>query len=330
MTSFPGQSRRRFLQTLGFSAAALLTQGAVPRSLARAASRHEHLFLFGDWGAMDADPQQHVAATMEAYAKQQGIQPAALVLLGDNFYGQLDGGVSSPRWETQFEQMYPPSAFPGPCYALLGNHDYNLEPGGKCEAQLAYATAHAGTRWTMPAKWYRFDFPQAEPLATFLMLDSNYQKATAEKLSLTPEERAAQAVWLRAELAKPRTAPFLIVCGHHPLYSNAGDSKILIQEWDELFRQNGVHTYFCGHIHDLEHLEFSGHPTSFVVSGGGGTTLRNSLDEKSTAQNQFGRGVHGFTHLEMAPGRLTIRHLGVDGMQLHAFTKSVDGNVRPV
>jgi hypothetical protein len=329
MIPVPQQNRRQFLQTLGFSAAALLAQGAAPRMCAQTTARHEHLFLFGDWGAIDVKPQEHVAATMAAYAGQQRIQPSALLLLGDNFYGKLDDGVNSPRWQTQFESMYPPAAFPGPCYALLGNHDYNVEPAGKAEAQLTYAAAHPGTRWTMPAKWYRFDFPQKEPLVTFLMLDSNYQKATPEKLSLTQEERVAQAAWLRAELAKPRTAPFLVVCGHHPLYSNAGDGKVLIGEWDGLFREHGVHAYFCGHIHDLEHLEFAGHPTSFVVSGGGGTTLRTSQEQKSSAENQFDRGVHGFTHLEISRDRLTIRHLGVEGVQLHAFAKRVDGSIEP-
>jgi hypothetical protein len=330
MTSYPQQGRRQFLQTLGFSAAALFAQGAAPRALAQTASQNEHLFLFGDWGAIDAVPQQHVSATMAAYAKQQSIKPAALLLLGDNFYGQLDGGAQSPRWQTQFESMYSQADFPGPCYALLGNHDYNVEPAGKAEAQLGYAAAHPGTRWTMPAKWYRFDFPSVQPLVTFLMLDSNYQKATPDKLSLTPEERVAQAAWLREELAKPRTAPFLVVCGHHPLYSNAGDGKALIAEWDELFREKGVHAYFCGHIHDLEHLEFAGHPTSFVVTGGGGTTLRKGQELKSTAKNQFSQGVHGFTHLEINRDRLAIRHLGVDGVQLHAFSKGADGKVQSI
>lgn len=322
------QKRRHFLLTLGFSAAALLAQGTLPRAWAQATRQNEHLFLFGDWGAIDAEPQQHVSATMASYARQQRIQPAALVLLGDNFYGRLDEGIQSPRWETQFEQMYPKADFPGPCYALLGNHDYNVEPAGKAEAQLGYAMAHPGTRWTMPAKWYRFDFPKVNPMVTFIMLDSNYQKPTLEKLSLTAEERSAQAEWLRAELAKPRTAPFLVVCGHHPLYSNAGDSKALLTEWDGLFREHQVHAYFCGHIHDLEHLEFAGHPTSFVVSGGGGTTLRKTQDEKSTAKNEFSQGIHGFTHLEMNPDQLIIRHLGVNGVQIHAFSKHRDGSVQ--
>jgi tartrate-resistant acid phosphatase type 5 len=321
-------SRRQFLQTFSFSAAALLAGRFDLRAAAQADARAEHMFLFGDWGAQGSiDPQQQVARAMAGYASEQGIRPSALFLLGDNFYGQLEGGVSSPRWQSQFEAMYPPSQFGGPCYALLGNHDYNVEPAGKTEAQLAYAAAHPGTRWTLPSKWYRFDFPAVRPLVTFLALDSNYQKATAEKLSLTPEERVAQAQWLKAELAKPRTTRYLVVCGHHPLYSNAGDSPALIAEWDALLREHAAHLYFCGHIHDLEHLEFAGHPTSFVVSGGGGTTLREKQTTKSSALNHFGQGVHGFTHLEVSDARLVIRHLGADGKQLHAFAKAPQGAV---
>lgn len=324
----PVHSRRQFLQTFGFSAAALLAGRFDLRAVAPADSGAQHLFLFGDWGALGSiDPQAQVAQAMASYASHQGVRPTALMLLGDNFYGQLDGGVSSPRWRTQFEDMYPPAQFSGPCYALLGNHDYNVEPAGKAEAQLGYAAAHPGTRWTMPAKWYRFEFPQERPLVTFLFLDSNYQKATPEKLSLTPEERAAQAEWLRAELSRPRTTRFLVVCGHHPLYSNAGDSPTLIAEWDALFRQHAAHVYFCGHIHDLEHLEFEGHPTSFVVTGGGGTTLRAKQTTESSALNHFNQNVHGFTHLEVHEQRLVIRHLGADGNQLHAFSKTPAGKM---
>lgn len=286
-----------------------------------------HLFLFGDWGALDPEPQRKVAAAMTAYAKHHAIAPEALFMLGDNFYGQFDGGVDCLRWQTQFEEMYPASEFKGPCYALLGNHDYIAEPAGKGDAQLAYAAAHPGTRWTMPAKWYRFDFPQVQPLVTFIALDSNYQKAAGEKLSLTMEERAAQAQWLRAELARPRSTPFLVVCGHHPLYSNAGDGQVLIGEWDALFREHAAHLYFCGHIHDLEHLEFDGHPTSFVVTGGGGTTLRTKDDHTSTAANRFAQNVHGFTHLEIAAERLVVRHITVDGKEVHAFAKRPTGAV---
>src|SRR6266478_8232157 len=59
-----------------------------------------------------------------------------------------------------------------------------------------------------------------------------------------------------AELAKPRTTPFLAVAAHHPLYSNGRhrDNPMLIAQWDSLLRRHNVDLYLSGHDHDLQHL----------------------------------------------------------------------------
>ena len=55
---------------------------------------------------------------MKNFVDNRKIKPGALFLLGDNWYGTLLNGVSSTRWQTQFEQMYPTSHFPGKAYAV--------------------------------------------------------------------------------------------------------------------------------------------------------------------------------------------------------------------
>jgi hypothetical protein len=219
--------------------------------------------------------------------------------------------------------MYPASSFPGPCYALLGNHDYDDEPKIKLEAQLAYAAANPGTRWTMPSKWYAFDYPAVNPLVKFIALDSNYKNRVE---SLTPEEIAGQLEWFKAELAKPRTAPYLVVMAHHPLYTNGihGDDQALIKDWDQLLRDHKAHFYFCGHDHDLQHMEFEGHPTSFVISGGGGARVR---EIKELRHGPFGMAVYGFSHLQINKDRLIVRHLDANRKQLHALSKTPDGKM---
>jgi hypothetical protein len=268
---------------------------------------------------------------MRQFSLDHQLKPAALLMLGDNFYGKLDGGINDPRWKTQFEDMYPKTSFDCPCYAVLGNHDYIIQPATKADSQLEYAKKE-GTRWTMPNKWYRFALPAVDPVVTFIALDSNYQNASMGKTtSLTPQERKAQLAWLKEELAKPLTTPFLIVYGHHPLYSNGphGDSPALIKQWDALFREHRVHVYLCGHDHDLQHLEFSGHPTSFVVSGGGGANL-TELKLHAEERGPFAQRMSGFTHLQATKERLIVRHLDASGKALHAFAKRPDGTVSPV
>lgn len=325
-------SRRHFLkQTFVFSAAAALARGATFRAAAEPVGQGDHLFAVGDFGSNDSK-QLAVATGMTRYVEDMKVKSEGLLLLGDNFYRKMEGGVTSARWRTGFEQMYPPSHFPGPCWAVLGNHDYHDNEGGE-KTQLAYAAATPGTRWTMPAKWYRVDFPETNPLITFLCLDSNLPaiSGTRSKLtgrhraSLTATEQADQLAWLKGELAKPRAA-YTAVVAHHPLYTNGkhGDDKHMIAYLDSLLRQYRVQFYFCGHDHDLQHLEFDGHPTSFVVSGAGGARL---YDLDKNERGPFAQKVYGFNHLHMSPEQVMVRFLDANRKLLHTFTKTPEGKV---
>ena len=319
-------SRRRLLKTV-FCSSAALSLNLRPSILEAAEGEDQHLFMIGDFGSMEP-PQQAVANGMKGYIERLKVKPEWLMLLGDNFYKPMPGGLKSPRWKTGFEDMYPATVFPGPCPAVLGNHDYHDNAGGE-QVQLAYAK-QGGTRWTMPAKWYRQDLGS---LVTFLFLDTNLRSVSGssknkdgkvvKKNSLTAEEEAAQWAWLKDELAKPR-APFTIVAGHHPVYSNGqhGDTKELVKTLAPMLQDSGVHLYLCGHDHDLQHLELEGLKTSFVLSGGGGARVREL--KNTTRKMPFGTAVYGFSHLQINPQRLIVRHLDANANQIHAFEKKLN------
>jgi len=324
--SVPTLSRRRFLQQSFFFSAAF-TLGARGNLFSEAEETHLvdlNYLMIGDWGYDKTRVNQvAVAKGMQRYVETKRLKPDGLFFLGDNFYGPFKGGTHCPRWKDDFEDIYPASAFPGPCWAILGNHDYDDEPVDKLQAELTYAKAKPGTRWTMPAKWYRLDLPEKKPLATLLMLDSDYHNSVA---SLTPDEKATQLKWLVAELEKPRTTPYLIVMGHHPLYSNGhhGDDAALIADWEPLFKKYKVQFYFFGHDHDLQHLEFENHPTSFVGSGAGGANL---YEIQKPERGPYSGEVFGFTHLQMNKERILVRHFDPDLKQVHAFSKSPEGKM---
>ncbi|WP_260705443.1 metallophosphoesterase [Edaphobacter flagellatus] len=327
-------SRRGFLrQSFAFSALASL--GSLPSLAMKQASSQgaSNWLLVGDWGYEKFEAQTAVAAAMKKYVHQQSLKTDALMMLGDNWYGDLVGGVDSPRWKTQFEEMYPASVFNCPAYAVLGNHDYQRMPESKVAAELAYAK-RPGTRWKMPARWYRFEFPAVKPLVTVLALDSNMPRplgaqAKGVNFTLTDAERLEQLAWLKAELEKPRTTPYLIVMAHHPIYSNGphGDHKVLIADWEPLLREHKVHLYFAGHDHDMQHLEFDGHPTSFVLSGGGGADLY-TLEIDEAKRGPYAAKIYGFSHLEITPEWLTLRHIDSEGRLIHGFRKSPSGEMR--
>src|SRR5687767_845672 len=150
-----------------------------------------NLLAMGDWGSAGSR-QREVAGAMSRYITSANRKFDAMVLAGDNFYVTLDGGIHDPKWKTMFEDMYDPKVFDFPFYVALGNHDYQLD---RHMVEFAYAQANPQSRWKMPARWYRVDFPQEDPIVTVLMLDSNF--------SIMGEYAwNNQMKWLRAELAK--------------------------------------------------------------------------------------------------------------------------------
>jgi tartrate-resistant acid phosphatase type 5 len=330
-------SRRRFLrQSFAFSALASLGSFSGLADSVPADPAGAQLLVLGDWGYENPAAQSQVAAGLRAYAKQHSVQPQALFMLGDNWYGELAGGAASTRWQTHFEEMYPASDFPCPAYAVLGNHDYQRWPESKVDAELEYARSGrnggAATRWTMPARWYRFEFPAKDPLVTFLALDSNMPRADGKQglgrdFTLTPEQQAEQLAWFEAELKRPRTTPFLGVIAHHPVYSGPhGDHPVLIRDWDPLFRKYGVDLYMAGHDHDLQHLEFEGHPTSHFLSGGGGADLYPLMVDPAQ-RGPYGQKVYGFSHISVTRQLMTLRHLDQNGNTVHAFTRTASGKI---
>jgi tartrate-resistant acid phosphatase type 5 len=326
-------NRRRFLrQSFAFSALASFGSLSCLADSAKSDPAAAEMLVLGDWGYDDYKAQSQVAAGLRAYSKQHSVHPQALLMLGDNWYGELAGGAGSPRWQTQFEQMYPASDFPCPAYAVLGNHDYQKWPESKVDAELEYAR-NGRTRFTMPSRWYRFEFPAKNPLITFLALDSNmpkdgYKEWFGKDFTLTPQQQAEQLTWFEAELKRPRTTPFLAVMAHHPVYSDGphGDHPVLVREWDPLFRKYHVNLYLAGHDHDLQHLEFEGHPTSVFLSGGGGADLY-TLKVEASQRGPYAQKVYGFSHISVSPRQMTLRHLDQNGKTLHAFTKTPEGKV---
>ena len=88
-------SRRRFLrQSFAFSALASLGCFSAAAASLPSDPAAAQLLVLGDWGYEDKTAQSQVAAGLRAYAKQHSVRPRALLMLGDNWYGELAGGAA--------------------------------------------------------------------------------------------------------------------------------------------------------------------------------------------------------------------------------------------
>lgn len=283
---------------------------------ARTLTTHErqlNVLVLGDWGT-GGRSQRAVAEGMRRYAASWTGPPIdAVILTGDNFYTELKS-VEDARWAALFEEMYDPEALPAPFYPVLGNHDYESD---KAEVQLAYSRERPASRWDFPARWYRLDLPPDRPIATVLMLDTNIG-------DLGEARWEEQLGWLREELARPRETAWLIVVGHHPLFSGGihGGHEELRETVGPMLIEAGVDFYLAGHDHTLQHVEVPGWPMSFVVSAGGGAGLRG-LHTRDLGP--WLASMYGFVHMRLGERSADVIFLDRHGRPVHSFSRKARG-----
>jgi tartrate-resistant acid phosphatase type 5 len=273
-----------------------------------------NLLSMGDWGTGQPE-QKKVAVAIENYVKTAAVPFDAMLLVGDNFYMKIPGGMDDPVFQTVFEKVYDPAILNFPFYVALGNHDYQ---DGKDLSELGYSKAHPESRFKLPARWYRVDLPPVHPQVTVLMIDS-------DKDSLSKQQWADQKKWMDIELAKPR-GNWTLCCAHHPLFSNGGhgDNGVLQQEWGPLFVKYNVDFYVCGHDHDLQHLQIPNWFTSFLLVGGGGADTKLMRHDD---RGPMSRLTHGFANLTFTGDLATVRYINDEGKTLHLFTRDKSGKV---
>ncbi|MGH7150418.1 MAG: metallophosphoesterase, partial [Planctomycetota bacterium] len=184
--------------------------------------------------------------------------------------------------------------------------------------QLDYAKRNPGSRFKMPARWYRVDLPGDRPLVALIALDSNPGR-------LKKERWAEQTGWLEAVLPKAAEVPWTVAFAHHPLFSDSahGDDEDLQRDWGPHFKRHGVDFYLAGHDHALQHLQMPEWATSFLVSGGGGYDTYEIEEERAA----FARSAHGFVHLQFTAERCRVTFVDPEGKTLHRFERTRAGKV---
>ena len=289
--------------------------------------------MIGDTGGLGTPGIQHQVVTQMAaqYAEAIEDQPSFLYHLGDivYHYGEAE------HYEAPF--LSPFENYPGPIYAIAGNHDSDINPDSEdhYDSLEAFYTAFCNTcpktiyfgkdtqrksqvqpnvYWTMEA-----------PLATIIGLYTNVPKYG----SIRKEQRS----WFIKELqnaAKLSAEKAIIVSLHHAPYSadtNHGSSLNMIEFLESAFEEAVVKPdiVFSGHVHNYQRFSkhyIDGKTVPFVVAGAGGFDELHTLadptdpayDTQSPILNQvqldnYCDNKHGFLKIaiEKNPFSFTIK-----------------------
>ena len=244
--------------------------------------------MVGDTGSPDntANIKQIAVEMAKQYQVKSEDRPGFLFHLGDIVYHHGE----AERYDAQF--FTPFNEYPGPIFAITGNHDSDVNP----DSLIDYQSLDAFTRVFCDTTSKPVDFSGGNgrksmiqpnvywtlkmPLANIIGLHSNIPKYGI----ITDEQRK----WFLDELVAAnleRSAKALLVCLHHAPFSadtNHGSSMPMIEFLEDAFEETGIKPdmVFSGHVHNYQRfnkLYPDGKIIPYIVAGAGGFNELNSL-----------------------------------------------------
>ncbi len=196
--------------------------------------------------------------------------------LGDLVYHYGEASQYADQFFKPFEK------YPGPIFAIAGNHDSDVNPDSKSPYQsldaftavfcdneprhVVFSEESKRQSMTQPNIFWTLE----TPLATIIGLHTNVPKYGAVS--------AEQENWFHNELKSAPSDKMLILCLHHAPYSadiNHGSSLTMIDILENAFNSTGVRPdiVFSGHVHNYQRFHQSyadGIEVPYIVSGAGG------------------------------------------------------------
>ena len=303
--------------------------------------------MVGDTGGIKSPRFQQLIASEMAQqyteAEDAASTPKFLFHLGDIVYhfGEAD------QYYNQFFKPY--SVYPGPIFAIAGNHDsdVNLLNPKPYASLSAFKTVFCATEPSIvpfsggalrksmiqPNIYWSLD----TPLATIIGLHSNVPKFGV----ITPEQREWFVETLKhADQKRPDKA--VIICIHHAPYSadiNHGSSIPMITFLDGVFSETGIKpdAVFSGHVHNYQRFSKQyddGSTVPFIVCGAGGFDELHSLalttDPNFTTINPLFDNVELESFSELKHGFLKISLEKTDeGLNLTGSYYTIPHDERP-
>ncbi|MFI3268869.1 MAG: metallophosphoesterase [Rikenellaceae bacterium] len=279
-----------------------------------------NFYLISDSGRNGYYEQKSVARTMGEMTNE--IEPEFIVTAGDTHHYNGIESTSDPIWWTNFESIYTHPELLTNWYAALGNHEYH----GNTQAVIDYTKV--SRRWQMPARYYSKSFEAEGVKMLLVMIDTpalidKYRNNPEEYPDAEKQDMGAQLEWLESTLKAAQTEGYdwVLAVGHHPIYAytpkSISEREDMQQRVDPLLRKYGVDAYFCGHIHNFQHIRKQGSEVDYIVNTAGSLARKVEPIEGT----QFCAGVEGFSIISMDKTTLEIDMRDFHGTSIYRYIR---------
>ncbi len=269
--------------------------------------------VIGDWGRKGDFNQQSVGDMMNTVAEK--LDAEFVISTGDNFYPDGVASVEDPNWYFSFENVYKGFSLNVTWNVVLGNHDYRGNP----QAQIDYTKR--SKRWNMPDRYFVQDVDlENDQKASFIFLDtspfedkyySHYKYAKVIAL----QDSTRQLIWLDSVLTAKKHLDWVVVTGHHPLYSGGkrltetGDIR---SHLEPILKKHKVDVYFAGHEHDLQHIKPPYNTHHFI--SGAGSEIRPTGEMEFT---KFAASKPGFMAVSITNKKMIVQMVDNKGAVIY-------------
>lgn len=275
-------------------------------------------FLVSDLGRNGYYKQKSIAEMMGRLAEKVG--PDFIIAAGDTHHFNGVASVNDPLWMTNYELIYSHPELMIEWLAINGNHEYR----GNTQAVLDYSKV--SRRWVIPSRYYSkvVDAGVGEKMLILFIdttpLIDRYREDPEKYPDAIRQDREEQLRWIDRTLAVSQEK-WKIVVGHHPLYADTSkedSERIDMRKYVEpLLDKYGVDIYFCGHIHNFQHIKPGGSKVDYVVNSAASLARSVGVMEDTV----FCSPEEGFTLVTVSDNELTFHFMNGEGRIIYSYTR---------
>ena len=178
----------------------------------------------------------------------------------------------------------------------------------------------------MPDRYYTKVFEEKGATIRIVWIDTTplidkYREESDKYPDACKQDISQQLSWLESVLANAKE-DWIIVAGHHPIYAytpkEESERADMRKRLEPLLDRYGVDMYFCGHIHNFQHIQPADSKVDYLVNTSGSLSRK----VKTVEGTKFCNPEAGFTVVSMEDSKLSFYLMNGKGKILYEYSRT--------